>query len=61
MNPNHAILFLDRSKNEMIFWRMFPAASPFDFVIAQAIAKIASVQLVEHRAEIEVFALLPKV
>lgn len=61
MNANYAILFLNRSKNEMIFRRVLPPATPFHFIIAKPISEIAPVELAKHYPEIEVFSLLPKV
>ncbi len=56
-----AVFFLDRSKNEMILRPMFPATSPFHFVIAKPAAKIALVQMIKDGTEIEVLAFLTKV
>ena len=61
VNSNDAVFFLDRSKNEMILRPMFPATSPFHFVIAKPAAKIALVQMIKDRTEIEVLAFLTKV
>ena len=61
MNSNDAIFFLDRSKNEMIFRPMFPAASPFHLVVAKPAAKIAPVQLIKDFTEIEMLTFLAKV
>ena len=61
MYADHAILFLDRSKNKMIFRPVFAPAAPFHFVIAKPVAEITPVQLAEHHPEIEMRALLPEV
>src|SRR5205085_4221986 len=61
MNSNHAVRFLNRSKNKMVFRSMFPAASPFHFVIAKSAAKISLVHLIENFAKIEVLTFLTKI
>ncbi len=61
VNSNYPVFFLNRSKNEMIFRPMFPATTPFHLVIAKPAAKIALVQLIKDRTEIEVLAFLTKV
>ena len=61
MNSDHAVLFLDCSKNKMIFRPMFPTTAPFHFVIAKPAAKISAVHLIEEFAEIEMLAFLAKI
>ena len=61
MNSNHAILFLDCSKNKMIFGPMFPPAAPLYFVIAKPAAKISCVHFVKKFAKIEMLAFLAEI
>jgi len=61
MDANHAVFFLDRSKNKMVFRSMFSAPPPFHFVITKSPAKIAFVQLIKDLTEIEVVAFLAKI
>jgi hypothetical protein len=61
VDSNHAVFFLDRSKNEMIFRPMLSATSPFHFVIAKPAAKIALVQLIKDLTQIEVLTFLAKI
>ena len=61
MDPNCAVLFLNRSKNEMVLGSMFATATPFDSVISETAAEITLVQLLKNLAEIEVLAFLAKI
>ncbi len=61
MNANHAVFFLNRSKNKMVFRPMFSATAPFHFVIAKPSAKVTLIQLIKHLAQIEMFAFVRKV
>jgi len=61
MNANHAVFFLNRSKNKMVFRSMFSATAPFHFVIAKPSAKVTLIQLIKHLAQIEMFAFVRKV
>src|SRR5882762_1212408 len=45
VNSNHAVLFLNRSKDKMVLGTVFSATPPFHFVIAKSAAKIALIQL----------------
>jgi hypothetical protein len=61
MNPNDAVLLLNRPENKVVFRPMFSPATPFHFVIPQPAAKIASVELIENRPQIEVFSFLAQI
>jgi len=61
MNANHAVFFLNRSKNKMVFRSMFSATTPFHFVIAKPSAKVTLIQLTKHLPQIEMFAFVRKV
>src|ERR1700730_10140306 len=61
MNPDHAVFFLNRSENKMIFGPVFSPAAPFHLVVAQPAAKVTSVELIENRAQVEVFSFLAQI
>lgn len=61
MNSDYAVLFLDCSKNEMIFRRLFATTAPLHFVIAKATAKISLIHFAKKFTEIEMLSLLPKI
>lgn len=43
IDANDSILFLDRSKNKIIFWPMFSPATPYHFITTQPAAKMSLV------------------
>src|SRR5262249_9647334 len=61
VNANHAVFFLNCSKNKMIFWPMFSSTAPFHFVVAQPAVKITSIELIENRTQIEMFSFLSEI
>ena len=58
IDPDDAIFFLDRPEDEIFFRTLFPPPSPHHFVAAQPATKIALVQLIENRAQIEISSLM---
>jgi len=61
MDPDDTVLFLNRSKNKMVFGRLFSTAAPFYFVITKPAAKVAPIKLIKQGAEVEVFPFLSQV
>ena len=53
VDADYAILFLDRAKNEIFSWPMFPPAPPYHFVTPKTPPKISLVQIVKNLAQIE--------
>lgn len=60
MNPDDAIFFMDRPENNLITRPGLALAPPDEAIAFEPVAKVASVQLVEDRAEIEEPPLLLK-
>ena len=56
MDPDHFVLLLDRSKDEVFFWGSLPFAAPGDGVAFQRVTEIFGIQFVEKRLEVEIFA-----
>jgi hypothetical protein len=61
IDSNDAILFLDCAKDEILLWAMLSPATPHDFVTAEAPAKVTLVQVVKHRAQIEMCPLVKQI
>ena len=54
IDPDHAIFFLYRSKNEILFWPSLLTSAPHYSIAAQTISKIPLVQSIEYGAQIKV-------
>src|SRR3954469_3758317 len=58
IDPDHAILFLDRAENKILFGPAFPFPAPDHCVTAQLASEIALVQAIEICPQIEMFSFM---
>src|SRR5213078_4440999 len=60
VDPDHAILFLNRPKNKIILRSSLPFLAPNHLVSAQASAKKSFVQAIEIFSQIEILSFVPE-
>src|SRR5260370_26858532 len=61
IDSNHPVLFLDRSKNKIIFGPMSSPTSPHDFITAQPAAKMTLIQSVKDFPQIEILSFMAQI
>ena len=61
INPNDAVLFLYRAKNELLSRTVLPPASPDHLVAANTPAKVLLVQIIKDFSQIEMRPLVAQI